>query len=247
MVDSLRFADVSVSYRSKLVLDELSWEIGPGITGLLGPNGAGKSTLLHVALGMVRPRAGRVEMQVAGRQARVGFLPQRFSLAAEMTVRDTVAYTAWVNGVGSKECGKAADAAIDLVDLGDHRASRVRSLSGGQRQRVGIAAALAHNPEILILDEPTVGLDPGQRLRVRELIANVAGGRVVLLSTHLVEDIVHLCDQVAVITQGKIRFTGTPQSLEAMIDEDETTQTVFGSPFERAYNGLITSLGVVSD
>lgn len=242
---SVQFEGISVSYRSRGVLDDLSWRVDEGITGLLGPNGAGKTTLINVAVGLSKP--GKGEVIFSDFPVRLGYVPQRFSLAGEMTVRDTLAYAAWVNGVPSDHCGLAADRVIDLVQLAEQRLDRVRGLSGGQRQRVGVAAALAHDPNVVILDEPTVGLDPGQRLRLREVIARIAEDRVVLLSTHLVEDVVHLCQRVGVLASGRIRFSGTPQELEERMESAGTGDSVHGSSFERAYNALISDLGADVD
>src|SRR5699024_4310727 len=205
------------SYGSRRVLSGLDWHVHPGITGLLGPNGAGKTTLLSLLVGIHRLRTGVIRVgehdlgSAAGRQAArrlVGFLPQRFSLVAAMRVLDTVAYAAWLNGIDSSHSFAAARRALQLVELGDRERSRVRTLSGGMRQRLGIAAALAHNPEVVVLDEPTVGLDPSQRLRLREVIHQIGRERTVVLSTHLVEDVVHLCDQVSIIDSGQVRFPG---------------------------------------
>lgn len=237
--------------RRRRVLDGLSWSARTGITGLLGPNGAGKSTLLSLLVTLLPLQGGRLSIDghdlatAAGRaRARrvLGFVPQRFSLAGELTVADTVAYAAWVNGLPRRECAEAARRALALVDLAEQADVRTRALSGGQRQRVGIAAALAHEPGVLVLDEPTAGLDPGQRLRVREVIARLGEERTVVLSTHLVEDIAHLCSTVGVMASGRVAFHGTFAELEALI-EDVPGGSSHGSSFERAYERLIEKVG----
>lgn len=245
--------DVGFSYRrKKRVLDGVSWSIEPGVTGLLGPNGAGKTTLLSLLVTLASPQQGRILIgeydvaETAGRNAArrlLGFVPQRFSLANELTVADTVAYSAWVNGVARRDCADAAREALELVDLGALSAQKVRTLSGGQRQRVGIAAALAHDPRILVLDEPTVGLDPGQRLRAREVIARLGEDRTVVLSTHLVEDVAHLCGHVGVLAAGRIAFDGTFAELEGLVD-GSAEGSKYGSNFERAYDVLIARMEV---
>lgn len=244
---------VSFSYRrNKRVLDEASWCIDPGVTGLLGPNGAGKTTLLSLLVTLTSPQRGRILVgehdvtRASGRNAArrlLGFVPQRFSLANELAVDDTVAYSAWVNGVPRRDCSAAAERALELVDLRALSTRKVRTLSGGERQRVGIAAALAHDPRILVLDEPTVGLDPGQRLRAREVIARLGEDRTVVLSTHLVEDVAHLCERVGVLAGGRIAFDGTFAELEGLI-EDSAAGSRYGSSFERAYDALISRMGV---
>ncbi|MEU3019864.1 MULTISPECIES: ATP-binding cassette domain-containing protein [unclassified Nocardiopsis] len=233
------------------VLDSLTWTVEPGVTGLLGPNGAGKTTLLSLIVTLLPVRGGRLaigEHDLSSRTGRtlarreLGFVPQRFSLAGELSVADTVAYAAWVHGRERRECAAAAASALAAVDLSDLAERRTRTLSGGERQRVAIAAALAHDPRVLVLDEPTAGLDPGQRLRVREVLAGLGEDRTVLISTHLIEDVAHLCSRVGVLAGGRIEFHGTVTELEALID-DSTGGSRLGSGFERAYDQLVTRVG----
>ena len=235
----------------KKVLNDLTWTLEPGVTGLLGPNGAGKTTLLSLIVTLLPVRGGRLFIgehdlsTTAGRsRARrtLGFVPQRFSLAGELTVADTVAYAAWVHGLERRECGPAALRALESVDLSALADQRTHTLSGGQRQRVGIASALAHDPRVLVLDEPTAGLDPGQRLRVREVVAELGQDRTVLVSTHLIEDVAHLCSRVGVLAGGRIEFHGTFPELKALI-EDSSAGSPYGSEFERAYDRLIERVG----
>ncbi len=131
-----------------------------------------------------------------------------------MRVADVVAYTAWVNGVPSSECAAAAERAVAAVALTGKRGERVRALSGGQRQRLGIAAGLAHDPDVLVLDEPTVGLDPEQRWRMRDVIAEIGKSRTVVLSSHLLDEVAHLCQRVGVLARGRLVFDGTVRDLE---------------------------------
>lgn len=236
--------DIGFAYRRRTALREVTWTIRPGVTGLLGPNGAGKTTLLSILIGSLSPKSGSVTFGNGGDRPRLGFVPQRFSLAGEMRVLDTVAYTAWVNGVPRRECDAAAKRAIELVGLTDKAHDRVRSLSGGQRQRLGFACGIAHDPSVLILDEPTVGLDPSQRLRVREVIAGIGDSRTVVLSTHLMEDIQHLCQRVGVLSDGKLVFDGTVAELSATMDTTSPSPPggAFGSDFERGYDALLARL-----
>jgi ABC-2 type transport system ATP-binding protein len=187
-----------VRFGSVLAVDNIDLALGAGVVGLLGPNGAGKTTLLSVLAGAIRPTTGEVRVAghdvgtVSGRRAfrgSVGYLPQRFDLAGNMTVADSVRYAAWCNGVASSRVNQAADGALALVELSERAKFRVRRLSGGQRQRLGLAAALAHGPQILLLDEPTVGLDPDQRIRFRGYLRAVGQTTSVLLATHLLEDV----------------------------------------------------------
>ncbi|GAA1227301.1 ATP-binding cassette domain-containing protein [Prauserella halophila] len=243
----IRVEGVSYAYGTRQVLSGLTWHVRPGITGLLGPNGAGKTTLLSLLVTMNRVRTGSVLVgehdlsSPAGRQGArqvIGYLPERFSLVAAMRVRDTVAYAAWLNGVPYAECLPAARRALDRVGLAERERSRARALSGGMRQRLGIAAVLAHDPAVVIMDEPTVGLDPSQRLQLREMIHEVSRDRTVVLSTHLVEDVAHLCDEVAIIDDGQMQFSGSADKLTAMID-DAPSDSARGSKLERAYDHFL--------
>lgn len=239
---------VCYSYGSRQVLKDLTWQVRPGVTGLLGPNGAGKTTLLSLLVTVNRLRTGTICVgdhdlrSSAGRHGArkaIGYLPQRFSLVGAMRVRDTVAYAAWLNGVSYARCFGAAEHALRVVELEERMWNRVRTLSGGMRQRLGIAAALAHDPSVLVMDEPTVGLDPSQRLRLRETIHQISRDRTVVLSTHLVEDVAHLCDEVAIIDDGQIRFSDSTDKLRSIIG-DAPSSTARGSELERAYDHFLT-------
>ncbi|OLT25590.1 multidrug ABC transporter ATP-binding protein [Nocardiopsis sp. CNR-923] len=244
--------DLEFGYRrGRRVLDGLSWTVEPGVTGLIGPNGSGKTTLLSLLVTLLPVGDGRLlvgdhdlstHRGRSGARRALGFVPQRFSLAGELTVADTVAYAAWAHGVGRRECGTAARRALDLVDLTSLSGHRTRTLSGGQRQRVGIAAALAHDPRFLVLDEPTAGLDPGQRLRVREVVARLGRDRTVLVATHLIEDVAHVCSRVGVLAGGRIEFHGTFAQLKRLI-AGGSGGSPHGSGFERAYDRLIARIG----
>lgn len=248
----VEFRDVSFDYGRKRALTGIDWSFGGGVTGLLGPNGAGKSTLLSLLVTITSPASGSVriggcDLSDSDGKARartlLGFVPQRFTLVPEMRVRDTVAYAGWVNGLADAQCDAAADAALALAGLVEKSRSRVRALSGGQRQRLGIACALAHRPAVLVLDEPTVGLDPGQRLRVRKLIAELGTERTVIISSHLLEDISQLCQQVGVLADGRLVFHGSVDELTQLIDTMSSgAEEQLGTAFERAYDSLIARL-----
>lgn len=252
---------VCFAYGRRRVLHDIDWLVRPGVTGLLGENGSGKTTLLSVLIGLSRPVKGSVTVHSgrksgspravdAGADVRFGFVPQRFSLPGGMRVTDAVAYTAWVNGVPPRECGSAAGKAVAAVALADKARDRVRSLSGGQRQRLGIAAGLVHDPDVLVLDEPTVGLDPGQRSRVRDLIAEIGRTRTVVLSTHLLDDVSYICGRVGVLAHGRLVFDGTVTDLEqrGISGNDGDGMENGGadarrSPIERGYERLLDSVG----
>ena len=215
-----------------------------GVTGLLGPNGAGKSTLMKLlatALPIQRGTVSIGELQLGRGSVRLvrrelGYLPQRFELMGTATVRRNVAYAAWAHGLASKDVRVASERALADLGLSDRAGSRARSLSGGMRQRLGLACALVHRPRVLILDEPTVGLDPEQRLRLRDAIAAAARDAVVLISTHLVEDLATLADQVVVLHAGRMPFIGTLATLRSLGSE---TAEGHASALEAGYHAVV--------
>lgn len=212
---------LTVAYRRRNALSDVSLGAAPGVTALLGPNGAGKTTLLSV-LATAQPVGAGVAFvdghDVGTREGRaaardvLGWLPQRFDLAGGMSLLDTVAFAAWANGVAEREVFGHASAALDRVDLAGRGRERVRTLSGGQRQRLGLAAATAHGPSVLLLDEPTAGLDPEQRVHFRRSVRSAADATV-LLSTHLLDDAVQAADHVVILAEGTVRFVGSPDDL----------------------------------
>lgn len=238
--------DLSFSYRRRRVLTGASWVIERGVNALLGPNGSGKTTLIRCMVGLARPELGQVI--VDGRdisdgeptQRLIGYVPQNPLLPWSAKVCDLVAYAAWLSGVEATQAGAAVEVAMEKMQVLDLASRRIRSLSGGQRQRVALATGIVHDPRILILDEPTVSLDPGQRLRVREVIQQFASERPVVLSTHLTEDVEHLADSVGVLVNGEIRFQGPTSQLTV---PDACGDGRPGSPFERGYDDLIKSFG----
>ena len=190
----------------------------PSLIGLLGPNGAGKSTLMKLLVAALMPTAGTIRAD--GRslaeddrllKARLGYLPQDFGLFDELTVTQFLDYMAALKGL--KDTKAAVREVIGAVNPEEKKRTRIRALSGGQRQRVGIAQALLGDPPLLILDEPTVGLDPEERIHFRNLFSRTAQKRLVLLSTHIIEDVQSVCDRLVVIDHGGILFDGTPSQL----------------------------------
>ncbi|WP_422772578.1 ABC transporter ATP-binding protein [Plantactinospora sp. WMMC1484] len=246
MTGIVEVRNLSFSYGRRRALAGASWTIGPGVTALLGPNGSGKTTLIKCMVGLARPGSGQVI--IGGRdvsdgraaQKALGYVPQNPSLPGLAKVRDLVAYAAWLSGMEAARTDAAVEAALDRMQALDLATRRIRTLSGGQRQRVALATGIVHDPRILILDEPTVGLDPGQRLKVRQVIKQFATERPVVLSTHLTEDVEHLADSVGVLVHGRIQYQG-PISELSMPETSGDGRP--GSPFERAYDDLIVSLG----
>ena len=211
---------VGMTYpNGKQALKGLSLDLrSPSLVGLLGPNGAGKSNLMKLLVAALLPTTGsilvdgqpltRVERQL---KARLGYLPQDFGLFDDLTVEQFLDYMAALKGLrGSRAVIRQV---IRSVNLEEKARAKIRTLSGGQRQRVGIAQALLGDPELLILDEPTVGLDPEERIHFRNLFSQAAQDRLVLLSTHIIEDIQSVCGQLVVINRGQVLFSGTPEAL----------------------------------
>jgi ABC-2 type transport system ATP-binding protein len=196
--------------------------LGPGILGLLGPNGAGKSTLMRILATLARPGSGRVlwnGADTAGQpdalRAELGYLPQDFGVYPALSAREFLAYLAAVKGLPSGVARGRVDDCLAMVGLSEAADRRLGGFSGGMRQRVGIAQALLNDPKLLIVDEPTVGLDPEERLRFRHLITDLAGQRLVILSTHIVSDIEASATTLAVMAKGRRLFHGEPEALVA--------------------------------
>ncbi|NUR83327.1 MAG: ATP-binding cassette domain-containing protein [Nonomuraea sp.] len=214
------------TYGRGRALDGLTFTAGKGVTGLLGPNGAGKTTLIRVLATVLAPDEG--ELRLLGRspggdrtgiRRRLGYLPQEPGFQRGMTVFEFVDYVAILKELTHRRTRhdevRRVLAEVGLTDVGGRR---VRTLSGGMRRRLGIAQALLGHPELLLLDEPTAGLAPEERLRFRDLVSRVAEDRAVVLSTHHVEDVGALCDRVVVLKEGRCAFEGTPRELRALAE-----------------------------
>ncbi|MFR0353483.1 ABC transporter ATP-binding protein [Streptomyces sediminimaris] len=225
MTPTVSASGLSLSYGGTRALDDVSLRLTPGVTGLLGPNGAGKTTLLRVLATAVPADRGAFTAlgydpaTAGGRQEvrrRLGYLPQTPGFHPDFTAFEFVDYVAILKELTDRAARhREVRRVLDEVDLAGVRGKRIKKLSGGMRQRVALAAALVGDPGFLALDEPTVGLDPEQRMRFRELIARAGEGRTVLLSTHQTEDVAMLCHRVLVMAGGRIRFDGTPAELTA--------------------------------
>ncbi|MEV5981227.1 ATP-binding cassette domain-containing protein [Streptomyces sp. NPDC052114] len=236
-----RLTALTQGYGRDRIIEHLDLTVSTGVTGLLGPNGAGKTTLLRTLSTIAAPRSGSVELfgeRIRGerdaRRARrhIGYLPQDFGYYPSFSVQDFVRYCAWLREVPGRTAREATRDALAAVGLADRAESRMKSLSGGMLRRAGIAAAIVGEPSLVLLDEPTVGLDPAQRLDFRKLIRSLAeDGAAVLLSTHLVEDVSVACDTVLVLQDGSIVHRGTPQELALSAAKDAPGD----SPLERGY------------
>jgi ABC-2 type transport system ATP-binding protein len=220
-VTTVEAQGLALRFGRATALQDVSFALRDGVTGLLGPNGAGKTTLLRILATAIPADAGRLRIlgadpgTAAGRLAvrrRLGYLPQSPGFHQHFTAFEFVDYIAILKEIVT---GRHAEVrrVLHAVGLDEQRGKKIKALSGGMRQRVGLAAALLDDPALVILDEPTVGLDPEQRMRFRELIAQIGEGRTVLLSTHQTEDVATVCQRVLVLSQGRIRFDGDPVAL----------------------------------
>ncbi|XVQ07506.1 ABC transporter ATP-binding protein [Spirillospora sp. CA-255316] len=220
----IEISGLTKTYRGGVAaLDGLDLVVPTGMFGLLGANGAGKTTLMRILAGLVRPTSGRVtvgghDMSTgAGRtavQRGLGYLPQDLGVYPDLTARQFLDYLALLKGMDGRTARRRRVAELlEVVALTEDADRRLRGFSGGMRQRVGIAQALLADPQLLIVDEPTAGLDPEERIRFRTLLAQFAGRRTVLLSTHIVDDIAQTCREVAVLSTGRLIFRGTVDEL----------------------------------
>jgi len=217
---------------------------GPGVFGLLGPNGAGKTSLLRMMATAIAPTSG--QLRLLGRDAaryeprqeirrRLGYLPQHLGYYPGFTVSEFVEYFALLKAVPAARVPAAVAAAIERAQLPDRSSARLRTLSGGMLRRVGIAQAIVNEPELLLLDEPTAGLDPEQRIAFRGLLRDIGRKATVVVSTHLVEDVGAACSQVAVMDAGRIVFSGSPADLAACGRDDG----IGDAPLERGYGAVL--------
>src|SRR6266568_6641378 len=221
-------------------------QAGPGVFGLLGPNGAGKTSLLRMMATVVPPTSGRLRLlgrnpgQYGPRREirrRLGYLPQNLGYYPGFTVAEFVEYFALLKEMPAARVSAAVAAAVERVELGGRAKARLRTLSGGMLRRAGIAQAIVNEPELLLLDEPTAGLDPEQRVAFRGLLRDIGQRATVVVSTHLVEDVGAACAQVALMDQGKIVFHGTPADLTARGEG----HGIGDAPLERGYSAVLSA------
>ncbi|MEM8805204.1 MAG: ABC transporter ATP-binding protein [Cyanobacteria bacterium P01_G01_bin.38] len=221
----IKVEQLSKTYGSTVAIQDVSFEVEPGeILGFLGPNGAGKTTTMRILSGYLPATSGTAQVadhevhtdSMAVRQ-RIGYLPEIPPLYPEMTVEAFLYFVARIKGVPSGERSARVESAMERCNILEKRKILIRKLSKGFRQRVGIAQAIVHDPPVIILDEPTVGLDPRQIIGVRNLIKSLAGQHTIILSTHILPEVSMTCDRVAIINNGRIVATDTPENLQARL------------------------------
>lgn len=207
-------------YGNKIAVDQVSATLKPGVYGLLGANGAGKTTLMRMLCAILEATSGEVllngkEITAMGAEYRnvLGYLPQDFGYYPNYTAMEFLMYIAALKGIPKDIAKERANELLEVVGLSNVSNKKIKTFSGGMKQRVGIAQALLNNPEILILDEPTAGLDPKERVRFRNLLSEYAGDKIVILSTHIVSDIEAIADEVLLMKKGQFVLQGTVQKL----------------------------------
>lgn len=216
----LLLENISKKYGKKYALKELNVKFSNGVYGILGANGAGKTTLISIITGVLQQTSGQVKSD--GRDIvgmgieyldKIGYLPQYPRFYPNFRVKEFLRYMCSIKDVPKKKAKEIILEIIEEVNLQEHTEKKIAELSGGMRQRLGIAQAILNDPEILVLDEPTAGLDPGERIRFRNIISNIAKNRIVLISTHIVSDIEYIANQVVILQEGKLNRMGTIDEL----------------------------------
>ena len=214
----LRLDRLTKQYKQKLAVDRVDMELKCGVYGLLGANGAGKTMLMRMICDIQTPTSGEIfyngqNIKKMGEEYRnvLGYLPQNFGYYPEFTAYKFLLYIASLKGLGKKQARLRALELLDMVGLCNERERKIKTLSGGMKQRLGIAQAMLNEPELLILDEPTAGLDPKERVRFRNLISSFSRNKIVLLSTHIVPDVEYIADEILVMKDGKFLHRGAPE------------------------------------
>lgn len=224
MNNTIEIKNLNKCYGKKQALCDVNLTIGQGMFGLLGRNGAGKTTLMRTLATLLPKRSGTVSVcgipieQDQEIRKIIGYLPQEFSMYPSMNVMEVMDYLALLSGLKRTERRERTELLLQKVNLTEHRKKKVKALSGGMKRRLGIAQALLNNPKVLIVDEPTAGLDPEERIRFRNLLSEVAEERIVILSTHIVGDIEAACENIAILDSGKVLYQGTVNRLLAEAD-----------------------------
>ena len=231
MENELILDRVTKQYGARIACDRISLRLGAGVYGLLGANGAGKTTLMRMICGVLRPTSGEIrfaglDVDSEGYRARLGYLPQDFGYYPEFTALDFLLYLAALKGLPRAQARQQSNELLELVGLAGEARHKIRTFSGGMRQRLGIAQALLGDPQLLVLDEPTAGLDPKERVRFRNLIARLGAQRTVLLSTHIVSDVEHIAGTILILKDGVLLQNGPRDTVLQAVQGKVWTCTV---------------------
>lgn len=205
---------LSKQYKNKIAVDRVSFSLSEGVTGLLGANGAGKTTLMRMMTGILSPTSGEIAadgipVQTEEYRSLLGYLPQDFGYYPEFTAREFIRYIAALKGLDKSTANRKTEELLEVVGLSDVAGKKIKTFSGGMKQRLGIAQAIVNDPRILILDEPTAGLDPRERVRFRNLISGLGKDTIILFSTHIVSDIEHIAGNLLMMREGQLIYEGS--------------------------------------
>jgi ABC-type multidrug transport system ATPase subunit len=239
---------ITHSFGRHTALEDVSLQFGAGVFGLLGPNGAGKSTLLRIMATVLKPKRGEVRLlgmnpneshDLRSIRRELGYLPQQFGYYPNFSVFEFIEYFALLKEMSPKRVRPAVANAIERVGLEDRAKTKMKSLSGGMLRRVGIAQAIVNEPALLLLDEPTVGLDPEQRVLFRRLLREIGGHSTVFVSTHLVEDVAAACSDVRILNEGRVVYAGDASDLKRIGAEVSGGDAAGDSEIERGYTSVL--------
>ncbi|MFE1245153.1 ABC transporter ATP-binding protein [Fictibacillus sp. NPDC058756] len=222
----LTIENITKTFKDKSALNDINLELTTGVYGILGANGSGKTTLMRILASVMKPSSGRVLLNgqdIADMNERyrelIGYLPQHVGYYKNFTAEKFLKYIAALKGLPKDETNEKVEEVLELVGLSDHHRKKIGGFSGGMKRRIGIAQALLNDPQILIVDEPTAGLDPKERIRFRNLLSKISTNRIVLLSTHIVSDIEFIAKEVLILKEGQLVKKETPQSLLKGIED----------------------------
>lgn len=250
----LTIRELTKQYASKTALNKLSLELNNGIYALLGPNGAGKTTFINMLVGILHPTSG--EILCDGKSilncereylSQIGYLPQNPSFYKQFTAEEFLKYMCLLKDIPKDEISLRVDKLLEEVNLSDVRKKKIGSFSGGMRQRIGIAQALINNPALLILDEPTAGLDPKERIRFRNILSKLSRNRIIILATHIVSDVEYLADRVILLKEGHLIAEKKPTELLEEIKENVWSLSVKEEELENYINTFGVSNATFED
>lgn len=246
---AIEIRNLTKNYGKKQALSEINLTIPRGMFGLLGPNGAGKTTLMKILATLLQKTEGQVNIcgvpveNCKETRKMTGYLPQDFSMYGNMSAYEALDYLAVLSGMSRAERIRKVPEMLAVVNLTEKRRTKVKSMSGGMKRRLGIAQAIIHDPKVIIVDEPTAGLDPEERIRFRNLLCEIAKDRVVLLSTHIVGDIEATCENIAVLNQGKVCFQGKVAELLSSVEGKVYSAEIPAEELERVKeNHMVTGI-----